>query len=375
MFNPPVRPFHLERYFAKYEFKVRHLLSPSDCEALSLAELLALADDASRELWDNLRLGYTESPGNPLLRHEISQFYHQITTEQILVAAPEEAILLAMQALLHPGDHVISIFPAYQSLYEISRGLGCHLSFWQVQETQSGWKLNYNELEKLYQPQTRLLVVNFPHNPTGYHPTQEEFLTIIEFARHHHLYLFSDEMYRLLEYPPNQALPPAADLYPLAISLSGLSKSFALPGLRIGWLASQSSEVIEKCAILKDYTTICSSAPSEILAIIALRNHPAILRRNQRIILKNLAIVNNFFNRYSPLFHWIAPQAGSVALARWVGNLSFTAIYQQILDEKGLMLLPGSVFEIEDSYFRLGLGRESFPLALEKLEEWIKTRF
>lgn len=374
MTNLPIRPFLLERYFAKYEFKVQHLLSPSDCEALSLTELLSLADEESRNLWDHLHLGYTESQGNPLLRQEISRLYNLIPADQILVAAPEEAILLAMQALLQPGDHVISIFPAYQSLYEIAQGLGCNLSFWRLQETNTGWGLNYHELEKLLRPQTRLLIVNFPHNPTGFQPTEEEFHSIIEFANRHHLFFFCDEMYRLLEYPPNQALPPAADLYPQAVSLSGLSKSFALPGLRIGWLATQSNEVIEKCAMFKDYTIICSSAPSEILAIIALRNRATIIDRNQQIISTNLTQAQNFFKRYSQVVKWIPPQSGSVALAQWHGRTSFSNIYEQVLEEKGLMILPGSVFELDDRYFRLGLGRKTFPHALGQLEEWIKTK-
>ncbi|MGB9669423.1 MAG: aminotransferase class I/II-fold pyridoxal phosphate-dependent enzyme, partial [Anaerolineales bacterium] len=191
-----IQPFKLERYFAKYEFKVNYLLSPSDCESLTLTELLAMADPLSQGLWNNLRLGYTESNGNPLLRHEISQLYTQICPQQILVAAPEEAILLAMQAILNPADHVISIFPAYQSLYEIAQSMGVDVSFWQIKESQSGWTLNLDELEALIRPNTRLLVVNFPHNPTGYQPQPEDYQKLIEFARQHNLYLFCDEMYR-----------------------------------------------------------------------------------------------------------------------------------------------------------------------------------
>ncbi|MGB9639337.1 MAG: aminotransferase class I/II-fold pyridoxal phosphate-dependent enzyme, partial [Anaerolineales bacterium] len=324
---------------------------------------------------NELQLGYTESQGNPLLRKEISQLYNCISADQILVAAPEEAILLAMQALLQPGDHVISIFPAYQSLYEIAQRLGCSLSFWRFRETNSNWTLDFSELEKLLRPQTRLLIVNFPHNPTGYQPSENEFLSIIKFAQQHHLFLFCDEMYRFLEYPPKQPLPSAVDIYPQAVSLSGLSKSFALPGLRVGWLATQSSEVIERCAMLKDYTTICSSAPSEILAIIALRNRATILERNQQIISTNLTLAQNFFNRYAPFATWIPPQAGSVALAQWRVETPHSNIYQQLLDEKGLMILPGSVFELDDRYFRLGLGRKTFSIALGQLEEWIKTKY
>src|SRR3972149_3884445 len=123
-----ITPFKLERYFAQYEFKVKYLLSPSDCESLSMSELLQLADPDSLAMWNDLRLGYTESPGHPILRDEVSRLYQTITPADVMIAAPEEAIFVAMHALLKPGDHVVSIFPAYQSLYEIARAIGCDVT-------------------------------------------------------------------------------------------------------------------------------------------------------------------------------------------------------------------------------------------------------
>lgn len=370
-----IRPFLLERYFAQYEFKVQHLLSPSDCEAFSLSEMLLMADDECRNLWDSLRLGYTESAGAPLLRREIANLYTGLSAEQILVAAPEEAILLAMQATLHPGDHVISIFPAYQSLYEIARSIGCEVSHWHIQLEGNTWQLDFRRLTDLLQPNTRMLIVNFPHNPTGFLPEEQLFRQIVEFAGEHQLYLFSDEMYRLLEYREEERLPAACELYEEAFSLGGVSKAFALPGLRIGWLATQSQEALNRCAVYKDYTTICSSAPSEILAIIALRNRPAILRRNLSIISSNILTADQFFRRHPRFFSWFPPQAGSVALARWEGGLPLEEVCRRLLDEKGLMILPGAVFEIPGDTFRLGLGRLTFSQALDRLETWISETF
>ena len=124
----PINPFKLERYFAKYEFNTKYMLSSSDCESLGMAELLQMASPASLELWESLKLGYTEAPGHPLLRAEVAKLYPNISPENVLIAVPEEAIFIAMQTLLAPGDHVIVLTPSYQSLSEIARSIDCQVT-------------------------------------------------------------------------------------------------------------------------------------------------------------------------------------------------------------------------------------------------------
>ena len=174
-------PFKLERYFAEYEFKARYLLSPSDCEGLEMASLLELADPECRRLWDHLKLGYTESAGHPLLRAEIAALYPGLTPENILAAAPEEGIFIAMQTLLKPGDGVIAMIPAYQSLYELGRAMGCLVTPWMVQPGDQGWQLDLTRLEDSLTPRTRLLVINFPHNPTGCLVSRSDLEQIVAF--------------------------------------------------------------------------------------------------------------------------------------------------------------------------------------------------
>ncbi len=235
----PLSPFKLERYFAQYEFKVKYLLSASDCESLPMAELLDMASPESLELWQSLKLGYTELAGHPLLLAEIARLYRDIRPENIITAAPEEAIFIAMHTLLAPGDEVVAVSPAYQSLHEIARATGCRLISWQFRPGADGWQLDLNDLQRSLTPRTRLLILNFPHNPTGFLPDRADFDAILELARAHGVVVFSDEMYRLLESDPAERLPSICDVYEKGIALSGLSKSFALPGLRLGWLASQ----------------------------------------------------------------------------------------------------------------------------------------
>ncbi len=361
-----INPFKLERYFAQYEFKLKYLLSPSDCESLAMDELLQMATAESLALWQGLKLGYTESQGHPLLRAEIARLYQHIPPEAILIAAPEEAIFIAMQTLLKPGDQVIAISPAYQSLHEIARSIGCTVTNWALQPGKdNNWHLDLDQLEDSLTGRTRMLVINFPHNPTGYMLARGELDTVIGLARRHGLYLFSDEMYRLLEYEPSMQLPPVCDLYEKGISLSGLSKSFALPGLRIGWLATQESTLVERWLAFKDYTTICNSAPAEILGLIALENKERIVRRNLEIIRVNLESAGQFFGEHAHHFTWFSPQAGSVAFPKWLGEMPVEQFCQEVLEKQGVMIVPGSLFDFPGNHFRVGLGRKNFPEALE----------
>lgn len=369
----PINPFKLERYFALYEFKVKYLLSSSDCESLSLEELLQMASPASLKLWQNLSLGYTESQGLPLLREEAAGLYQHIDSGHILITAPEEGIFIAMNSLLKTGDHVICMSPVYQSLYELANAIGCEVTPWQIKTGENGWQLDLNELKAGIKSNTRMLVINFPHNPTGYLPSQDDYRHIIELARWHELTVFSDEMYRCLESEPELRLPSACDLYEKAVTLSGLSKSFSLPGLRMGWLATQDGGSMEKFINLKDYTTICSSAPSEILAVIALQNKERIVHSNLEIVHRNVSIADEFFKRHAGLFTWFKPKAGSIAFPCWLGRELLEEFCQKILEQRGVMIVPGCLFDYPGSHFRIGLGRKNFAEALGQVDDYLSN--
>ena len=369
MYN--LQPFKLERYFALYEFNAPYLLSASDCESLTLQELLALATPRGLELWNGLSLGYTESAGHPLLREAVAGLYNSISPEQVLILTPEEGIFIAMQTLLSPGDRVIYVSPAYQSLYEVGRTIGCEMIPWQLELCPEGWQVNLNRLESLLDDETRLIVLNFPHNPTGCLPSYSEVSSIIDLARAKNITVFSDEMYRLLEYDEQQRLPAVCDLYESGISLSGMSKSLAMPGLRIGWLASSNLDLIERWITFKDYTTICSSAPSEVLAWIGLGARDQIFQRNIGIIQKNLEHAGEFFIRHPSFFDWHPPLAGSVAFPKWLGPGTIDELCQALVDRQGVMMVPGSLFDFPTPHFRLGLGRRNFREALERFEVYL----
>ena len=365
-------PFKLERYFEKHEFSAPYLLSSSDCEAIPMAELLSWADSQVLDLWENLRLGYTETKGHPLLLSEIASLYPGVKEDQVLVCAPGEGIFLAMNTLLRQGDHVITMFPAYQSLYQVAASLGCAVDHWRPVQGDT-WNYRPDDLEALMRPDTRLLILNLPHNPSGAMLSLRDFRRVLQMAEQRGIVVFCDEMYRYLEYDEGARLPSAVQEYERAVSLCGLSKSFGLPGLRIGWLATKDREIMNGLASFKDYTTICNSAPSEILAIGALRSKERIIRRNLDIIQGNIRLLKQFLQRHSEFLSWIPPQAGSLAMFRLRGTMKAAEFCRKVLEKEGVLLVPGELMEMEDLYFRVGFGRKNMPEALERLDRFLRT--
>ena len=365
-------PFKLERFFAKYEFNTQYLLCSSDCESMSVAELLALdADQADAEQkLQQLWLGYTESPGSPALRAEICKLYETVQPEDILVhAGAEEAIFLFMFAAFQEYDHVIVHSPGYQSLAEVARAAGCDVSPWRARE-ENGWALDLDELRHLMRTNTRAIILNTPHNPTGDLMSREDYEAVHRFAQEKNLLIFSDEVYRESEYDPAMRLPAGCEYGEHAVSLGVTSKTYGLAGLRIGWIATKNRRIYEKMASLKDYTTICNSAPSEFLAEVAMRNRQKLVDRNMGIIKANLSIMDDFFARHTDLFAWVRPRAGSMAFPRYLGR-DVEEFCDELVKKAGVLLLPGSVYDDARNHLRLGLGRKNLPEAVQKLEEFL----
>jgi aspartate/methionine/tyrosine aminotransferase len=363
--------FQLERYFARWEFAVEHLLCASDVEGYPMTELLALADDETRILWDELRLGYTESTGHPLLRREIAGLYDGIEPDDVLVfAGAEEAIFCVATVMLGPGDHAIVTWPGYQSLYEVARANGADVTLHELFEA-DGWALDVDRVRASLRPETRLVIVNAPHNPTGMLPSHAEWLALTDLCAEAGVHLLADEVYRYLEFDEADRLTAGADAFDRGVSLGVLSKSFAMAGLRIGWLATRDRELLAQAAAFKDYTTICSSAPAEILGIVALRARATVLARSRGIVALNLPLLDRFFDEWSEAFSWVRPRAGSVGFPRLTApGASIDDFAAELVQAEGVLLLPGSRFDHPGNHFRLGFGRTDLPVALARLESF-----
>ena len=368
-----IEPFLTEQFFAEYEFSAQHLLASSDCETMSIGELIQLSDSTLDEL-GGLTLGYTESQGDPHLRSLISNMYSNVSSDDVVVlTSPVEGIYLAMQTLLESEDEVIALRPAYDALNNVARHLCHEVLPWNLFPGRNCWELDFDELESLISPQTRIIVVNFPHNPTGYVPSKSDFDRLIGLARKYDLWLFCDEIYRGLEFGPT--IPSAADLYEKAIVLSGLSKTYGLPGLRAGWVIIRNAKLRDELINWKHYTTICPAAPTEFLARKALLVKDKLAARSKAIIQQNLNLCEAFFNRFQEQFTWRRPQAGSVAFVELnlsqIGFDSATSYCHDLAQNHGMVLLPGKCLGFDDNFVRFGLGRSNFEVALKSFAEVI----
>lgn len=368
-----LKTFLLEDYYDKYEFSTPYLLSQSDCESMTMQELLGMvpgAEEAFLKTW----LGYTEVRGGLPLREKIAGLYKTMGPEHILVhAGAEEAIYNFMQIYLNPGDHVIYMAPAYQSLYEVAASLQCQVSPWWLQPGEGGWTMDMGALEKLIQPNTKLIVINTPHNPTGYSLTSSELEAIVALAQENNIFIFCDQVYKGLEWDGLEH-PWMSDLYENSLSLGVMSKAYGLAGLRIGWIATRNAKVYEAMVKYKYYTTICSSGPSEFLAMVALTQGERIMERNIGIIRENLSYAEGFFRKYGDYFTNHPPVAGPIAFHQLKNLGDIHDFCQDLIQKKGVLLLPGDVYEVKGNYFRMGYGRKSFKEGLDQLAEYLEER-
>ncbi|QYN18083.1 aminotransferase class I/II-fold pyridoxal phosphate-dependent enzyme [Amycolatopsis sp. DSM 110486] len=375
---PTLPDFRLETYFSRWEFTARHHLTASDVQTMTVAELLALADDDGRERWETLALGYTETYGLPALREEIAATYTDIGPEHVLCfAGAEEGLYLAMRTLLEPGDHAVVITPNYQAAETIPLSIGEVSGV--ALRPEDGWALDVDEIEQQLRPTTRLVSVNFPNNPTGAVPDLETWTRLVRLCEERGVLLFSDEVYRGLELDPSATLPQAADLSASALSLNVMSKAYGLPGLRVGWIACRDPEILRRLERAKHYTSICNSAPSEVLALIGLRARDAILARNRAVIAENVPKFNAFFENYQDLFDWAPPQGGCVCFPRYLGADGVEAMCTELVEQRGVLLLPASIYRSDltatpEDRFRVGVGRRGPDEGLAAWAEFLEER-
>ncbi|EKD83900.1 MAG: hypothetical protein ACD_39C00382G0003 [uncultured bacterium] len=366
-----IRPFELERYFARHEFSAKYLLGSSDPEAMRIEDLLAFepgSEEALKKIW----LGYTESLGDPSLRRDIAGLYESVEPENILVfTGAEEPIFAFMHAVLGPGDHLVVHFPGYQSHYSVAESRGIEVSHWHGDPAHN-WAPDLAELPKLLRHNTKAILICTPHNPTGYLFDRSSWQQVIEIARQHGLYLFCDEVYRGSEHNPSDRLPHLVDHYEKGVSLNCLSKNCGLAGLRIGWIATKDRNIYNRLAAFKDYLTICNCAPGEFLAGIAVRHMDRIFEQQRARLVCNLDLLADFFNRHEEMFRWQRPRAGTVTFPRYLGG-SALAFCDRLVAEAGIMLIPGTFFDMSGEYLRFGYGRASFAEVLSRLDEYLSA--
>jgi aspartate/methionine/tyrosine aminotransferase len=372
---PSLPDFRLETYLARWEFAARFHMTASDAESMSLADLLSLAEPGDREAFEHLWLGYVPTFGGEALRQAVASTYSNVSPDNVLsFAGGGEAIYVALHALLGSDDHAIVITPTYQSLETITLSL-CAVTGIAL-DADNGWRLDLDKVRDQVRPNTKLIAINFPNNPTGKLLSPVEFDQLIEICREHGIWLLSDEVYRLIERSPSLRLPAAADHYERGLSVSVVSKVYGLPGLRIGWIAARDHDLLQRMEKIKHYLSICNSGPGEALAVIALKARERIVDRNHALINANLKCVSEFFTDFTHLFEWETPDAGTVGYPRYKGADGVETFARRLVEEANVLLLPASIFQSEltplpEDRFRIGYGRSYVPAGLEAMRRWL----
>jgi aspartate/methionine/tyrosine aminotransferase len=367
--------FRLESWFSRWEFAARYHLTASDAQSMSLAQLLALAEPADREAFEALHLGYTQTYGAPALREAIASTYQQRDAADVLCfAGAEEGIYIAMRVLLEPGDHAIVITPNYQAAETIPLSI-CEVTGVAL-NPDDHWSLDIDDVAAAIRPNTRVVSINFPHNPTGKILERERFDALVALCRKHGIWLFSDEVYHSLGPSGSTHLPQAADVYEKGLSLGVMSKAYGLPGLRIGWIACADRALLQRMERYKHYLSICNAGPSEALALIALKARSTILDGHRQRIDRNLATLDDFFARWPDRFQWYRPDGGCIAYPRYLGPEGVDAFATDLVEQAGVLLLPASNYRSEltttpTDRFRIGFGRADCAEAIDALDRYL----
>ena len=371
-----LRPFALEVFFSKWEFTARHHLCASDMQSMTLSELLAMADAEDRAAWDALYLGYTETWGSPGLRDAIASTYENVVARDVLTfVGAQEGIFAVMHALLGSDDHAITVIPNYQSVESVPLSI-CQTTGVAL-DPERGWELDLDVLRDAIRPNTRVICINFPHNPTGKVISRATLDELIALCRARGIYLFSDEVHRLIERRPEMTLPQVADSYERGISLGVMSKAYGLPGIRVGWVACRDAEALRRIERMKHYTSICGAAPSELLAQIALKARDRILALNRALIARNLPLLAAFFAEHSDLFAWYVPDGGCIGFPRYLGRDGVEAFASRLVEDSGVLLLPASVYKSDlgptpGDRFRIGYGRDNLEAGLAAMRAHLR---
>jgi aspartate/methionine/tyrosine aminotransferase len=288
------------------------------------------------------------------------------------VSSAEEGILLVYNALLGSSDHAIVETPCFESGLELARSTGALVSDWRRRPDQ-GLTHNVKELEKLVRKNTKILYICTPHNPLGLLMPKNVLQEVVALCRDRGIILFCDEVFRELEHNPATRLPAVCELYENAISLGSMSKTYGLPGLRLGWLVTRNASFIQRCLEVRYYTTICNSAPSEFLCDVALRHRQVLIDRNLGIVRRNLPLLETFFREHEDLFEWVKPNASPMCFPLFKGAPSASEFCDDVVRHIHVMLLPGTVYD-EPRHIRFGYGRKNMPEALEQLGAYLASR-
>lgn len=352
--------FELERWMTTWELDVDCDIAESGILPLSMADVMELISPEAREALQRdlmeLPLSYSEARGTKALREILASTYARASADDVLVTTGAiEANFLLFNALLERSDHVVAVSPAYQQLHSVPRALGAKVDLWSA-VNEDGFAYDLDVLESLVRDDTKLIVINTPHNPTGAMLDHAQLDRVVEIADRVGAWVLSDEAYRWLEIPGGESLPaPLHDRFERAISVGTVSKPFGVPGLRIGWFVAN-EEIAQKAWGIRDYVSLSPAKLSDRVTQTIITERSAIFERNTKIIAENMATAIDWFAENQDLVSWTPPRGGLLAMLRYNLDIPSKELADRLAGEKGVMLAPGSAFGIEH-HLRIGIGQ------------------
>lgn len=372
-------PFGVERWFAKYEFTAALNIAESCIKPLTVAEIEDITGVDLRSMLVDMPLGYSEGSGDSRLRRAIAGLYEDTgpvspDNEILVTVGAIEANYLALSAEIEPGDSVICVHPSYQQLHEIPAALGAKVKKW-ILRKENGFVPDLDELESLIDRDTKLIVINFPHNPSGSVLEPDSLRRLCQIAADRGITIHSDEVYRGLRLDGGSPSPSAREYMPSATVVGSSSKAFGLSGARIGWIVGP-AELIRRCAEHRDYVSICPPRPSEVIATAVFENAGKILERNRRIAAENYRTLMDWASDNSEFFGLVPPREGVVAFPWFKKPCSSEEFCTRLVETKDVLLIPGSRFDAE-GHFRIGFGysHEKLSEGLDRLGRFARSFF
>lgn len=343
----------------------------------TVQKILNLASEDVKKEWHNLPMQYSGIGGGHKLRSLISSQYKHIDADNVVVfSGAQEALSCIYLSLLDSDSNVLGLTPSYSPMNLACEKTGANLQEHALSFTDNKWSLDFDQLNQKINNKTDLLVVNFPHNPTGYLPNQSDLQLLVEQAESKGTRVLCDEVFKGLEYNKKDALPPACDLSERGISVGSLSKAYGCPSLRIGWVATQDKELIKKLLMVKRYFSICSSSLDEFLAAIMVENKEIVFNENVQFLKKRYDHFERLVgSELSEVLSFSKSKAGLVLFPQFKNNKEAEKVCTDFLNDSGFRLEPGLCFGKEfGSHFRIGLGVADFSEGIERLNKYLNTK-
>ena len=364
-----LKPFLLDAWLDQYEHNIEFNLAASTGPAWTVNDILALSDEQARHRFLNHNLVYGRPAGADSLREAIAEM-QRVPVEAVQVTTgASEALVALMWLAAEPGANVVLPLPGFTTFSALPQSLGLETRFYRVRR-ENGFRIDPDEIKRLADSNTKLLLVNSPHNPTGATIADDEMETLHDFAAERGIQLVFDEVYHPIYH--GRPTKSAARL-PHATVISDLSKAFSLAGVRTGWIIEHDAQRRQQYWTARAYFSICNSSTGEMLSEIAIRNHDVVLGKTQQAATRNLHLLDRFMADHRDVFGWIRPQGGMTAFP-WLLSGENERPFCQAAAERGILLAPGDCFDTP-SHFRLGFAAaaDNFSKALDRLRSFVKT--